>query len=172
MIWFSGCVAGQNMPNSSKVSDKLEIPQSINFAGKTFHKRYEDAEFAEYYLQGNPDFAWQELITISYINGNDLGLWANLLDKNLKNENVKYELYTKANELLEVELYYPDKTNTNYNSFEANVALTSTKECGMATIRYAKNFDESQNSQKLWKKVLGNATSVAKNFPKIECKNK
>ena len=64
--------------NSAKTDDTLALSQSIEFGGKTFYKRYESGDLAEYYLSGDPDFGWSELITVQKLGYVDLEKFAQI----------------------------------------------------------------------------------------------
>lgn len=173
-ILFAGCGGySANLPiNSQILSDKIELPKSINFEGKEFYKRFETDEFAEYYLKSDPDFGWSELLSVFFIDSSDLKGFKEALDMTYKQQNnTKYELKESSQELVEIALYPPIKGSAEFSSFEANTAITRIKKCGMVNIKYAKNFTPSENADKIWKSWKRNSGNILKNLPDIECKN-
>lgn len=78
--------------NSAKIGDTLALSQSIEFGGKTFYKRYESGDLAEYYLSGDPDFGWSELITVQKLGYVDLEKFAQILSASLKKQGAMFDV--------------------------------------------------------------------------------
>lgn len=161
--------------NSAKIGDTLALSQSIEFGGKTFHKRYESGDLAEYYLSGDPDFGWSELITVQKLGYVDLEKFAQILSASLKNQGAMFdvrahEMGGRVDKMSEISLFLPAKNDDRFKTYEANVALSKTLKCGAFSLRYAQNFSNSQDTQTIWKNWSGRAKILLENLPKFECK--
>lgn len=115
--------------NSAKIGDTLALSQSTKFGGKTFYKRYESGDLAEYYLSGDPDFGWSELITVQKLGDIDLEKFAQILSASLKNQGAMfdiraYEMGGRVDKMSEISLFLPAKNDDRFKTYEANVALS------------------------------------------------
>lgn len=161
--------------NSAKIGDTLVLLQSIEFSGKTFHKRYESSDLAEYYLNGDPDFGWSELITVQKLGDVDLEKFAQILSASLKNQGAPFDVRAhkmggRVDKMSEISLFLPAKNDDRFKTYEANVALSKTLKCGAFSVRYAQNLGNSQDTQTIWKNWSGRAKILLENLPKFECK--
>lgn len=161
--------------NSAKIGGILALPQSIKFGGKTFYKRYESADLAEYYLQNDPDFGWQELISVQKLGDVDLGSFAQSLSAQLKQQGAKFvlkahEMGGEVDEISEISLFLPAKNDERFKNYEANAALSKALKCGTFSVRYAQNLGNLQDENLIWKNWSEHAKILLENLPKFECK--
>ena len=161
--------------NSAKIGDTLALSQSIEFGGKTFYKRYESGDLAEYYLSGDPDFGWSELITVQKLGYVDLEKFAQILSASLKKQGAMFdvrahEMGGRVDKMSEISLFLPAKNDDRFKTYEANVALSKKLKCGAFSLRYAQNLGNSQDTQTIWKNWSGRAKILLENLPKFECK--
>lgn len=161
--------------NSAKIGDTLALSQSIKFGGKTFHKRYESGDLAEYYLSGDPDFGWSELITVQKLGDVDLEKFAQILSASLKNQGAIFgvrvhKMGGRVDKISEISLFLPVKNDDRFKTYEANVALSKTLKCGAFSLRYAQNLGNLQDPQTIWKNWSGRAKILLEKLPKLECK--
>ena len=161
--------------NAAKIGDTLALSQSIKFGGKTFHKRYESSDLAEYYLSGDPDFGWSELITVQKLGDIDLEKFAQILSTSLNNQGAMFDVRVhkmgdRVDKISEISLFLPVKNDDRFKAYEANVALSKTLKCGAFSVRYAQNLGNSQDTQTIWKNWSGRAKILLENLPKFECK--
>lgn len=161
--------------NSAKIGDTLALSQSIEFGGKTFYKRYESGDLAEYYLSGDPDFGWSELITVQKLGDIDLEKFAQILSVSLKNQGAMFDIRAhemggRVDKMSEISLFLPVKNDDRFKAYEANVALSKTLKCGAFSLRYAQNLGNSQDTQTIWKNWSGRAKILLEKLPKLECK--
>lgn len=179
---LSGClqtqpytiVVPQADPNG--IEKRLDLPQSIAFDKQNYGLLYKNALNAEYYLNGEKDFGWSKLITVSYANGvYNIDDFTNALKDTLekqksngaKNE-YKFEKLSQ-NKAIATEIYYPIN-NPNFNKFEANLKIFEIKNCGAVNVHYAMNFDKNTDIKIVRKAINDKKAYFLKNYPKIECK--
>ena len=153
----------------------IAILPCIEFGGKTFYKRYESGDLAEYYLSGDPDFGWSELITVQKLGYVDLEKFAQILSASLKKQGAMFdvrvhEMGGRVDKMSEISLFLPVKNDDRFKAYEANVALSKKLKCGAFSLRYAQNLGNSQDTQTIWKNWSGRAKILLENLPKFECK--
>lgn len=170
---FVGC-AGENQPQTPKkavIEQVLNLPNQIEFEGKIFKKRFVTQNMAEYYIDGQSDYGYDELLTIFYLGNHNLSQFKNALENSLKNNSNKnkFKLKQMGEILLETSLFYP-ANDPKFSYFEANFSATYNEKCGLIQSRYAKNFDKSNNAENLWQNFKKKQNWFLKNYTKIICK--
>lgn len=175
---FAGCFGDKTdmlqTPKENYFSD-INLPQSIEFNGEKFYKKYQNDTVAEYYLIGEEGYKWSKIVSVlhaSYINNIDEYIKAiHLSHKENTLSKSHYEI-TKINDFQSVqkELYYPVKGNANFNAFEINYNLSTIQKCGIVSISFSQKFGASSDPKKLTQLLYANEKKFLKEAPRIECK--
>lgn len=154
------------------IKNALNLPQNIQFDKKTFTKKFENQQLAQYYLQNEEGFKWSELITVFYSTTNNTDAFIDVLKKIYENNgNSNYDVEKiNENKTFMSEIFKPIKNNEIFNRYEGDLKIFEIKECGLVAVFYAITFDKNEDENKITKILNSKKAQFLKNYPKIECK--